>query len=387
MDGERRFTVVGQTGRVFSSLDDSVFRGPADLLLRAAVSLPGSATPGPGGGLTMQFPTGDDADFQGDLEASSSSCHPWWARGSPGNASRGARQRVGVEIGASNLSRSSALHGVARVVQALPEARLTVLADARPDERLLTTEDVTSLSHLIRGSSPSAASSTRPWRHRAVAGGTPALFSSAPPRTAWLDLAVGVKAVIVPDLICLMGVIVPSTGPDGARAPVIPEPAGSSTTIVRRAVSDPTTRLPSPAAPRRSSTRSGALPGEVLPVRHAAEVAVRRRAPVDRLLQLERLDDADAGVEVERARAPSLRDLLVRHVAGAERVDQHRDRVGDADGVRDLHLAACARQLGGDDVLRDVAREVGGAAVDLARILAAEGAAAVPADSRRRCRR
>ena len=50
----------------------------------------------------------------------------------------------------------------------------------------------------------------------------------------------------------------------------------------------------------------------------------------------------------------------------------------DADRVRELHLAA-RRQLGGDDVLRDVARHVGGAAVDLARVLAAERAAAVAA--------
>ena len=48
----------------------------------------------------------------------------------------------------------------------------------------------------------------------------------------------------------------------------------------------------------------------------------------------------------------------------------------DADRVRDLDLAAVG-EPGGDDVLRDVARGVGGRAVDLRRILARERAAAV----------
>ena len=54
----------------------------------------------------------------------------------------------------------------------------------------------------------------------------------------------------------------------------------------------------------------------------------------------------------------------------------HRDRVRDADRVGDLHLAAVG-EPGGDDVLRHVARRVGGRAVDLRRILARERAAAV----------
>ena len=48
----------------------------------------------------------------------------------------------------------------------------------------------------------------------------------------------------------------------------------------------------------------------------------------------------------------------------------------DADRVGDLDLAAI-RQVGGDDVLGDVARRVGRGAVDLGRVLAGEGAAAV----------
>ena len=60
----------------------------------------------------------------------------------------------------------------------------------------------------------------------------------------------------------------------------------------------------------------------------------------------------------------------------AEGLDHHRDRVRDADGVRDLHLAA-ARDAGGDHVLGHVAHRVRGRAVDLGRVLAAERAAAV----------
>ncbi len=56
----------------------------------------------------------------------------------------------------------------------------------------------------------------------------------------------------------------------------------------------------------------------------------------------------------------------------------HADRLGDADRVGQLHFAAVG-QSGGDDVLGDVPGHVGGAAVDLGRVLAAEGPAAVPA--------
>ena len=61
---------------------------------------------------------------------------------------------------------------------------------------------------------------------------------------------------------------------------------------------------------------------------------------------------------------------------GAERLDQERDRVGHADGVGDLDLAAPGG-AGGDHVLGHPAGGVGGGAVDLGRVLAREGAAAV----------
>src|SRR5690606_12820402 len=65
-------------------------------------------------------------------------------------------------------------------------------------------------------------------------------------------------------------------------------------------------------------------------------------------------------------------------VAGAERVHLHRDRLRHADGVGRLQFRALG-QAAGDDVPRNVAAEVRAAAIYLRGILAAEGAAAVPA--------
>ena len=61
---------------------------------------------------------------------------------------------------------------------------------------------------------------------------------------------------------------------------------------------------------------------------------------------------------------------------GAVGLDHQRLRVRDADRVGDLDLAA-VREPGRDDVLGDVARGVGGRAVDLRGVLAGERAAAV----------
>ena len=108
----------------------------------------------------------------------------------------------------------------------------------------------------------------------------------------------------------------------------------------------------------------------------AAEVAVGGGLLVDRAQQVEHLDDAlRAQVEM---RVDQRGDLLVGDHAGAFGVDRHVHRLGHADRVGDLDLALVG-EAGGDDVLRDVARRVGGRAVDLGRVLAAERAAAVRA--------
>src|SRR5688572_16669719 len=104
----------------------------------------------------------------------------------------------------------------------------------------------------------------------------------------------------------------------------------------------------------------------------AAEVTVVRRLAIDRPKQIELLDD--------RARAEG---EVVHHelrrgpfVAGAERINLHRDRLGHADGVADLDLGLL-REARRHDLLGDVAAEVGAAAIDLRGVLAAERAATV----------
>ena len=101
--------------------------------------------------------------------------------------------------------------------------------------------------------------------------------------------------------------------------------------------------------------------------------AARRKEP-------ERGDET-AGTEVEDLAALEHRDgLRLRGAAllRAEELHAHARRRRHADRVAHLDLAA-VRRAGGDEVLRRVARVVGRGAVDLARVLAREGAAAVRA--------
>ena len=72
----------------------------------------------------------------------------------------------------------------------------------------------------------------------------------------------------------------------------------------------------------------------------------------------------------------ALLELAFVDVAGAVQVDVDRQRLGDADRVGELQRAAVG-EARGDDVLGEIARRVGGRAVDLGRVLAGEGAAAV----------
>src|SRR5262245_36384903 len=103
-------------------------------------------------------------------------------------------------------------------------------------------------------------------------------------------------------------------------------------------------------------------------------MAVGRGAAIDRAVELERAPD------IGRRQAEDLRQrllqLLLVDLAGPVRVDQERHRIGDADRIGDLDSAALG-YAGGDHVLGEVARRVGRGAVDLGRVLAREGAAAV----------
>jgi len=110
----------------------------------------------------------------------------------------------------------------------------------------------------------------------------------------------------------------------------------------------------------------------------ATEVTVGRRSLVDGLLEVKLLDDfARAKVEVL---LHDLQKLLLafRRCAVAENGDG--EGFGDADGVGDLDQNAFA-EAGLDERLGDPAGGVSGAAVDLGKVLAGEGAAAVGAPS------
>ena len=116
----------------------------------------------------------------------------------------------------------------------------------------------------------------------------------------------------------------------------------------------------------------GLLPGELA----ASKVAVRGGLVVDRLPQVELLDDhARAQVKVL---LDDLDELRVALAAGAVRVDVDGQRLGDTDDVGELDERAAA-EARGDEGLGDPARGVRGRAVDLGPVLAGEGAAAVGA--------
>ncbi len=85
------------------------------------------------------------------------------------------------------------------------------------------------------------------------------------------------------------------------------------------------------------------------------------------LLQAEVLDN-HTGTQVEVV-ADDLDELLVRLLAGAVRVDEDREGVGDTDGVRELdeHTAG---EAGGDERLGDPSGGVSGGTVDLGEVLA-----------------
>src|SRR5258706_7407939 len=83
-------------------------------------------------------------------------------------------------------------------------------------------------------------------------------------------------------------------------------------------------------------------------LRLAAEMPVRRGRAVDRIAQLEGVDDRPR-TQVELL-AHGFLDGVLGQRARAERADEDRHRLGDADPVGDLHLAA-PREAGGHDVL------------------------------------
>src|SRR6266851_837151 len=106
----------------------------------------------------------------------------------------------------------------------------------------------------------------------------------------------------------------------------------------------------------------------------AAEMAIGRGPRINRLVEAEMGTDA-ARREIEKLLQQG-RELVFVDLAGARRVDIDGKRFRYADGIGELDGAALG-EAGGDDVLGEIARGVGRRAVDLGRILAGEGAAAM----------
>jgi hypothetical protein len=106
----------------------------------------------------------------------------------------------------------------------------------------------------------------------------------------------------------------------------------------------------------------------------AAEMAVGRGPHIDRLVEAEMGANA-ARREIEEL-LQDVRELVLVDLAGAGGVDIDRERLRDADRVGELDRAALG-EPSGDDVLGEIARGIGGGAVDLGRVLAGEGAAAM----------
>ena len=103
-------------------------------------------------------------------------------------------------------------------------------------------------------------------------------------------------------------------------------------------------------------------------------MAIGGRLAINRTTQLQGFNNALGG-ELE-VLAHQLFQFLLGDCTGAEGLNQDAHGFCHADSVSKLHLASFS-QARGDYVLGDVARHVGCGAVNLCRVLTAEGAAAV----------
>jgi len=114
------------------------------------------------------------------------------------------------------------------------------------------------------------------------------------------------------------------------------------------------------AFPRRTNRR----------VQPAAEVTIGRGLGIDRLVEVQVPADA------RRRQVDNLADrgfhLIFGHLLACfVQVDIDRQRLGNADGVGQLDRATIS-QAGGDNILGEVAGDIGSRTVDLCRVLAGE---------------
>jgi hypothetical protein len=209
MQGERRFSVLGQPGE-FESLDGNAF-GPGDLLLRGKRRFLEGDSWDLAAGLTLHLPSGSEANFQGtgDVVVTPSLVASWIG---PAMEVHGS---FGIDIDSTDLQLSGVRYGVG--VSWAPLERLTLLTDLvgtsgfSAEDLSFFVADRRLVS--IRGEFDP------PLVARAVGNGTE--FTTTINRTDVLDLAFGVKVNVFGDLICFASAIVPLTE-DGARASVIP---------------------------------------------------------------------------------------------------------------------------------------------------------------------
>jgi hypothetical protein len=209
MQGERRFSVLGQPGE-FESLDGNAF-GPGDLLLRGKRRFLEGDSWDLAAGLSLHLPSGSEANFQGtgDVVVTPSLVASWIG---PAMEVHGS---FGIDIDSTDLQLSGVRYGVG--VSWAPLERLTLLTDLvgtsgfSADDLSFFVADRRLVS--IRGEF------NPPLVARAVGNGTE--FTTTINRTDVLDLAFGVKVNVFGDLICFASAIVPLTE-DGARASVIP---------------------------------------------------------------------------------------------------------------------------------------------------------------------
>src|SRR5262249_1757835 len=109
-------------------------------------------------------------------------------------------------------------------------------------------------------------------------------------------------------------------------------------------------------------------PGETaLIVRRTTEMAVGGGAGIDRPIEVEVGTDAARG-QVHNLRCRSLQ-LAFRNLSCAVSIDINRQRARHADRIGELERATICK-TGWDDVLGEIARGIGGRAVDLGRVLA-----------------
>ena len=124
----------------------------------------------------------------------------------------------------------------------------------------------------------------------------------------------------------------------------------------------------------RSSTRSMPFPREEIALWLAAEMAIGGGLAIDRLVEAEMRADRARGQAAQLCDAQDRRfDPVVTDGAGVVRIDIERQRLRHADRIGQLDRAARG-EAGGNDVLGEIAGDIGRRTVDLGRVLAAENA-------------